>query len=257
MANSFSIQTFDDRRNILIPGDSATTVKMAAQHILDQASEAIEARGRFTWALSGGSTPQAIYQCIASEPNRDAIDWTQVWLFWSDERCVPPDHPDSNYRMAMDAGLNSLGIPSKQIFRMHTETQLFAHTADYEELLVTTCEEGCLDFIMLGMGEDGHTASLFPYTHALNAKEQLVTANYIPKLQTWRMSFTYNIIDLARNTVIYALGASKAPMIAEVFGTKYDPMRLPVQRVGTEEHHALWVLDKAAAQPLLNRATAN
>jgi len=255
MTEQFPIQSFDERRNIMVPGNYQSTVETATRHILHEAAKAISIRGKFTWALSGGSTPKAVYQCIATEPYRNSIDWTKVWLFWSDERCVPPDHSESNYRMAMDAGMAGLGIPPSQIFRMRAEEQLFEHTADYEEILKSQCEDGHLDLVMLGMGEDGHTASLFPYTHGLNSREQLVTANYIPKLEAWRMSFTFQTLDLARHAVIYALGASKGPMIAEALSAPYDPIRLPIQRIGQPERHALWVLDEAAAEPLLNKVS--
>lgn len=222
------------------PGDHVKTLRFCADQVVELAREAIEKRGKFSMALSGGSTPKALYKLLASEGYAGQIDWSKVYLFWSDERSVPPDHPESNYGMAMAAGFDQLPIPQNQIFRMKAESQIEEHALEYEKLLLKTLEGGRLDLVMLGMGPDGHTASLFPHTEALHAPEgRLVVANFVPKFETWRMTFTYELIHRARHISIYVLGASKREMVGEVLHGPYEPDRLPIQGVSG----ALWIVD--------------
>jgi 6-phosphogluconolactonase len=227
---------------VIHPGDRAGTLRYCAQQIVDLAEESILSRGQFAIALSGGSTPKAIYTLLASPEYSGQIDWTKVLLFWSDERSVPPDHPDSNYRMAMEAGFGNLAIPKKQIFRMEAERAIEEHALAYERLLLEKAH-GELDLVMLGMGPDGHTASLFPRTEALHSEGRLVVANYVPQQKTWRMTFTYEAIARARHVSIYVLGDSKREMVREVLHGPYQPDDLPIQRVGSSEKPALWIVD--------------
>lgn len=242
---------WDERRELIVPGDNTLTLAFCVEHWLSVGQAAIQERGSFAVALSGGSTPKAIYERLSQPHNVERLDWTKVLLFWSDERAVPPDHPDSNYRMAMEAGFNKLPIPKTQIFRMEAEVEIEANAKKYEETIKQVRKGRPLDLIMLGMGDDGHTASLFPHTAALKVNDRLIVANEIPQKKTWRMTMTFPCINTSSNAVIYVLGASKKHMLAEVLQSKDDTDRLPSQGVGTKEHPALWIADDAAAELLL------
>jgi 6-phosphogluconolactonase len=207
-------------------------------------------RGRFVLALSGGSTPKAIYQRLATAPYSTALDWSKVHVFWSDERAVAPEHPQSNYRMAMEAGLSTLKIPEEQIHRMPADGDLEQAARDYQQAIETLIPDGRFDLIMLGMGDDGHTASLFPETRALKEQERLVVANEVPQLATRRITFTYPLINRARTIVFYVLGEGKAETLERVLEEPYHPDLLPSQAVGTIENKALWLCDTTAAASL-------
>jgi 6-phosphogluconolactonase len=244
-----SLKTFDDRRKIIVPGDDITTVQFCIEQFLSLAKEAIDDHDYFAVALSGGSTPKAIFQGILESKNCSAVDWRRVLLFWGDERCVPQDHPDSNYRMAMEAAFSKLPIPPENIFPMPVEGDL-KHDAKVYEELIQNKTSGIFDLVMLGMGEDGHTASLFPKTAALHEEKILVAENYIPGKNAWRMTLTCPCINVARNIIVYVLGANKAQMIKKVFLEPYQPDILPIQKIGTPSHPALWVMDSTAAELL-------
>jgi 6-phosphogluconolactonase len=244
------IDVFDDRRSIITPGNKEETIAFCVEDFIDVANESIEDHQYFAVALSGGSTPHSIFQALVLPENRDRIDWTKVLVFWGDERSVPPTNPDSNYKMAMDSGFASLPIPPKQIFRMVGEGDIEENAKKYEELVRKHLHDGVFDLVMLGMGEDGHTASLFPKTHALHTEDRLVVGNYVPRLDTWRMSLTFDCINQARHIVIYVIGKSKAGMIKKIFNDPYNPDELPIQKIGTAAHNALWILDQDAASEL-------
>jgi 6-phosphogluconolactonase len=151
----------------------------------------------------------------------------------------------------MEAGLASLPIPKEHIFRMKAEANIEENALEYERKIRELVPSSKFDLLMLGMGEDGHTASLFPHTHALHTKDRLVVGNYVPQKQTWRMSFTYECINSAHYTCIYSMGKNKADTVAKVFTGPRDPDLLPSQRVGTPSHKAVWVLDRDAASKLI------
>jgi 6-phosphogluconolactonase len=243
MITGTEVLPFDERRDVAIPGDKDATINYCVNHFIKTATHAITARGRFCVALAGGSTPKAIFERLQPEQ----LDWSKVFLFWSDERTVKPDHPDSNYRMAMDAGFAQLPIPDNQIFRMVAEENIEANAQAYEKTILEHVPEGVFDLIMLGMGEDGHTASLFPETHALDANHVLVVSNLVPQKDTWRMTFTYACINQAHEIVIYVLGDGKAAMVDQVLNAGAS---LPIQKVGTPAQKALWILDQGAAAKL-------
>jgi 6-phosphogluconolactonase len=237
------IQFFDERRDIAIPGDKEATIQFSVEHFIKVANESIEKKGMFAVALSGGSTPAAIFRLLASEENREKIDWSKVFLFWSDERAVRPEDKDSNYHMAMEAGFSSLPIKAENVFRMEAEDKIEENALKYENTILEKIPEGKFDLVMLGMGEDGHTASLFPQTHGLHAGNRLVVANYVPEKKCWRMTFTYKCINAAHHIVIYALGKAKAHMLEKALSEPYIPDMIPIQKVGTAENKALWILD--------------
>lgn len=245
------IHAFDERRDLVIPGDHVMTIRYATEQFIAIANDAMKKRGFFNVALSGGSTPKAIYQLLAQPDYRQQVNWKQVRLFWSDERCVSLTHPDSNYRMAMEAGFATLPIPATQIFPLLGEGDLEKNAHDYEQLIHIHVPEQAFDLVMLGMGDDAHTASLFPRTHALHTATQLVVPNYVSQKNAWRMTFTFSCINAAHHLILYVLGAGKASMVKRVLLGAETPDNLPVQRIGTSTHKALWVLDTAAAMQLV------
>lgn len=250
------IVSLDARRDIVVPGDAKATVEYCAKQFIEIALASISKHGRFFAALSGGSTPHAIFQLLSQTPYKNQLDWTKVFLFWSDERCVPPDHPESNYFMAMQAGLNQLPIPSHNIFRMKGEENPEKAAQEYEKQIEQIVPAKKFDLVMLGMGEDGHTASLFPHTLGLDVKNRIAIANHVPQKNTWRLSLTYECIHNARQINIYVIGKNKADTISKVLMAPYDPNNFPVQRVGTQANKVLWILDKEASQnivPLINQ----
>lgn len=242
------IYSFDDRRFVALPGNKEESVQFAAKHLVDTAKEAIEKRGECYLALSGGSTPKAIYQVLARD-FANQLDWSKVWIFWSDERSVPATHPDSNYKMAMENGIGDLPIPGKQILRMVAEENIEANAAAYEQLIREVVDDLEFDLIMLGMGDDGHTASLFPNSPALAVEDRLVTPNFVEKKDTYRMTFTFSLINRARHKVLYVIGDNKKDMVPLVLFDKNHTY--PSGNIGTKEKKALWVLDQGASSLLL------
>ena len=180
--------------------DSESVGKAAAQLFYDAAREAIDARGRFTVALSGGSTPKLMHKEIVTQ-YADKIDWRHVYVFWGDERNVPPDHDDSNYLMAKETLLDHILIPSDNVHRIRAEKDAVQAANEYDATLrrffAKASKIPVLDLIWLGLGDDGHTASLFPHTKALDVNDQLVVANYVPKLNVHRITFTVPLINAA------------------------------------------------------------
>jgi 6-phosphogluconolactonase len=208
---------------------------------------AIEQRGAFHVALAGGNTPKGLYQLLASKPYISQVDWSRVYIYFGDERYVPMDHPDSNYRMAREALLDLVPIPPQQILRIQTEFSDPQLAADnYTRLLQSSLPEGiCLDLILLGVGSDGHTASLFPETSILAVRNRLVAAVYVEKLSAWRISMTYPVIERARQILFLVTGVDKAPVIARVLAGPQG-RDFPVQRLQAKgEVH--WYLDADAA----------
>lgn len=237
--------TIDERRKLFVPGNAQQTIQYCVNQWIDLAKRAIADHGFFAVALSGGSTPKAIYKGLV-EANT-TLDWEKVYLFWSDERSVAPDDPESNFHMALEeGGLNQLPILAPHIFRMVAEKEIEQNARNYEELIVKVLEGRPFDLIMLGMGEDGHTASLFPHTKALHEIKRLVVANHVPQKTTWRMTFTFPCINAASTICLYALGSSKANMLHRVLKGPFQPDELPSQNIGTHAHPALWIADESA-----------
>lgn len=241
---------FDDRRMIALPGNDEETLHFALENWLEIASESIADHDFFAVALSGGSTPKKMFQELAKRP--DAIDWTKVYLFWGDERSVSPSSTDSNYHMALEeANLKKLPLLKEHIFRMVAEADIEANAVNYEGLIREKLGSHPFDLVMLGMGDDGHTASLFPHTEALHAKEKLVVANKVPQKNTWRMTLTYECINHARHICLYVLGSGKASTLEKVFTSEFDYETYPSQNIGTKENPALWIVDLGASKNLL------
>ena len=244
-------RAWDDRRDLIVPGDGAITLTFCVEHWISLSNEAIKDHGAFFVALSGGSTPKALFEALTSSPYKEMVQWNKCHLFWSDERAVDPDNKESNYHMAMQAGLGKMPIPSNQIHRMCAETEMEKNALAYEKTITSHLKGRPFDLIMLGMGEDGHTASLFPHTKGLTEKERLVIANFVPQKDTWRMTFTYPCINTAKNIAIYVLGASKAKMLTEaLFSTSGI---YPIELIGTSTHKALWIADLTATEQLCKK----
>jgi 6-phosphogluconolactonase len=228
--------------------DAPAIAREAADRIVDIARESIADHDRFSIALSGGSTPKVLYELMASDPYRSKIDWPKVDVFFGDERTVPPDHPDSNYRMAREALLSRVPIPPENVHRMRGEIDPNEAAIEYGRMLKAKFgDTGGIDLVLLGMGDDGHTASLFPGSNALNETHHRVVANHVEKLNTWRITMSAPFINRARHVMILVSGAGKADRLREVLEGPPDPMRLPIQLIRPAHGTLTWLVDVAAA----------
>lgn len=242
MIQAFNISS---SKKLIIPGNFEETVRFAAEHFIECARTSIAKHGAFFVALSGGSTPKAIFSYLSTHYQKDPI-WHKTFLFWGDERAVDPTDSESNYKMAMDFGFSKLSIPSNQIFRMKAEQNIEEHAKEYDELIKKHVPLHHFDLIMLGMGDDGHTASLFPFTKALEEKKSYVVANYIPTKNTWRMTLTYPIINKAHHIVFYVTGSAKKNKLNQIFHDKH--LSYPCSKIGTKDSPSLWVVDQEAGE---------
>lgn len=227
----------------------------AAEMFFEIGKEAIARRGRFAVVLAGGSTPRELYRLISSDEHREKIEWHKVFFFFGDERLVPLDHPDSNYRMANENLFDRIEAPTSNIFPWNTKAENETVAAEeYEETLKTFFGESLprFDLILLGIGADGHTASLFPHTKALNETEHLTAANYVEKLDTTRLTFAYPIINHARQIAFLIAGVEKAPAVKAIIEGEPKPDEFPAQAVAPKDGELTWFLDAASARLLTN-----
>ena len=223
----------------------------ATQHFIRIATAAIQENGQFTVALAGGSTPKAMFNLLAATPNANKLDWNKIFIFWGDERCVPADHPDSNYRMAKTTFIDKVPLPPENVFRMAGELEPEEAALLYEHQLRNHFwDSSVFDLILLGMGTDGHTASLFPGTAAVRENKRWVVAHYVEKLAAWRITFTAPLINQARYITFLTAGETKAQVLAEVNHGPYQPDILPSQIIQPDHGTLTWLIDKAAAQAL-------
>ncbi|HEU0176346.1 MAG TPA: 6-phosphogluconolactonase [Blastocatellia bacterium] len=238
---------------ILICSDAAELAREAARRFAELAEVFTNNAGRFTAALSGGSTPKAKFQILAEKPYADSLPWRSIYFFWGDERCVPPDHQDSNYRMANETLLSKVQIPRENIFRIPAEDEDHDRAAaSYSDTVRTFFgeEPPGLDLVFLGMGPDGHTASLFPGTAALRAGDRIAVANFVEKFQSWRITLTADSINRARNIIFLVAGPDKAPALKEVIEGPRNPEQYPSQLIQPSRGALLWMVDEAAANLL-------
>jgi len=240
-----------------IEPDAVALARRAAEFFTSVIAEAIASRGLARIAVSGGSTPKAVFALLAdaNQPFRAAIDWSRVQLFWVDERTVPPDHAESNYRMTREALLDHVPLAPEQIHRMEGELEPEAAAARYESAIrnlfrLEGAELPSFDLVALGMGDDAHTASLFPYTTAIHELGRIVVANEVPQKKTWRITLTWPTINNARNVFFLIGGAEKAASVDQVFQGPRDPERLPSQLIWPSNGILSVFLDKAAATML-------
>lgn len=238
--------------------DGAELARAAVEEFTRRAEEAIHARGLFAVALSGGSTPRRLFALLADpeEPFRDRIDWRAVHLFWGDERHVPPDHPESNFRMARETLLDRVAIPAANIHRVRGEEPDAARAAALYEDEMRAFFHGAprFDLVLLGLGADAHTASLFPETAAVRERERWVVAPRVEKLGAFRITLTPAVFDRAAAVIFLVQGEEKAGALRAVLARGRDPERLPAQAVHPQDGEILWLVDRAAASGLDKRA---
>ena len=236
----------------------------AASRFAQLAEQYVSKNGIFTVALSGGSTPRAMFSLLAEEPFLSTVPWRSIYFFWGDERCVPPDHPESNYRMAHETLLSKIPTPDENILRMPGEFETPGAAAARNEADLAGALKSFgkdylsgdkkpmprLDLILLGMGADGHTASLFPGTDALRVGDRMVVANYVPKLSAHRITLTADAINNARNVMFVVAGADKAESLRQVIEGDRRPEEYPSQLIHPREGDLVWMVDEAAARLL-------
>lgn len=229
-------------RSLISLDSEEKVIDFCIVHFVDEANFAIDSHNTFSVALSGGSTPKKFYEALTQSEEAKALDWSKICLFWSDERSCKPTEPDSNYGMAMQFFAKAPFNKAK-VFRMEAERQDREEAASaYAALIQEHAADGRLDLCYLGLGEDGHTASLFPGTEALKVKDRLVVANYVPSLKTWRMTLTLSCINNSRNIVLIATGPKKQKILHEVLDSKNQTL-YPAQLIQGKETPAFIVTD--------------
>ena len=245
-------------RTIEVVRDQEALAVAVAEQVVAQAQEALAARGRFLLALAGGSTPRAAYAVLAAPAMASRIDWTRTHIVWSDERCVPPDDPRSNFHMARETLLDQVEVAPTNWHRIHGEEDPRRAAEAYErylrELLQHTglggLPSGRLDLVLLGMGFDGHTASLFPGSKAVRESVKWVVTEYVEAVAMWRITLTPLVINDARNVSFVVSGIDKADRVAEVLEGPQLPNQLPAQIIAPVRGQLTWLLDRPAASRL-------
>lgn len=240
---------------VKIVPDNVTLARAAAQEFHRLAESAVQERGRFSVALSGGNTPRSVYSLLGSEHTQ--LPWDYIHIFFGDERHVPPDHADSNFRMASESLLSKVPMPEKNVHRIHAELDAEVAAAEYEQELVNffhlrNHDWPRFDLIFLGLGEDGHTASLFPGSKALAETSRRVAANWVEKFKAFRITLTFPVLNHAAEVVFLASGTGKAEILSEVL--RPGARKYPAQSVQPENGRLLWLLDQDAGS-LLRFAT--
>jgi 6-phosphogluconolactonase len=241
--------------------DAESLTQAAAEQFVSLYTAACAERGAFAVALAGGSTPRALYTLLATDAWASQIDWAKVYLFWGDERGVSLDHPDSNYRMVREALLSHVPLPPANVFRIRGDRDPGFAASTYEATLrdFFARQEGHsqpqnaqarFDLVLLGMGSDGHTASIFSGTPALHEQTRWVVAHYVEKLGAWRITMTPVCINAARNIRFFVAGADKASRLKQVLYGPYQPDAMPVQVIRPQDGTLEWLVDKAAASYL-------
>ena len=237
--------------DIKIYQDSAALVAGTADFIIEEAVRSIAERGRFTIALAGGNTPRPVYERLATPEYADRIDWNRVYIYFGDERCVPPEDLRSNYQMALAALCAHVPIPPGNIFRMRGEETPDQAALAYESQLRTNLAGDGLDLVLLGMGDNGHTASIFPGLAAVTETARWALAQYVEVMGMWRVTLTPVVINAARTIVFLASGTVKAEVLQRVLHGPYDPVVLPSQVIRPLHGKLHWLVDQAAAAQLL------
>lgn len=240
---------------VLPTADAAA--QAAAGRFVAAAAEAIRARGTFIVALSGGETPRGMYTRLAAEPCASVVEWSRVQVVWGDERCVPPDHPGSNYRMAREALLDPVPIPAANVHRIRGEVNPSQAADEYERTLrdilrtptgpPRTTAGARIDFVLLGLGADGHTASLFPGEAADRDDSRWVRASYVRAKSMWRVTLTSLLINAAVEVAFLVTGTAKAAIVRQVLVGAYRPELLPAQAIAPSSGRLTWFLDALAA----------
>lgn len=237
--------------------DAAFLSRAVADEFHRCANAAIDHAGFFSVALSGGSTPKAVYSLLAADENsgRARLRWHLIHVFFGDERSVPPEHAESNFRMANEALLAGVPIPASNVHRVHSELEPDAAAGHYEAEIrrILACspdEVPRFDLILLGLGGDGHTASLFPESSALNERKALVCSTWVEKLGTHRITFSFPVLNAAREILFIAAGGEKAGMLRNILGGDPSGINYPAQGVRLTSGQLLWFVDEEAASEL-------
>lgn len=242
------------RHDLTVVADADAIAREGARLVREAMADAVATRGRCAISLAGGRTPRGVYERLADDGA--AIDWTGVELWFGDERHVPPDHADSNYRMVRESLTGRVSIPTANVHRMHTEQPDPAAAAQaYEDDLRRAFDLGpgqqpALDLALLGMGADGHTASLFPATPVLDERARLAAAVWVERMHTWRVTLTYPVFNHARHVIVLVSGADKADMLAQVLDGPRDPHVRPIQGIDPVDGRVTFLVDEAAAARL-------
>ncbi len=241
-------------KNIHAYPNKETLVAATTERIADCIEHAIQQNGLCNMALSGGKTPGGIFSLLASDPYRDRLDWSRLHLFWGDERMVLPEHQDSNFRLVQETLLEHIKIPHENVHRMRGEIAPEEAAAEYAEMLHDHFKEStpCFDLMLLGLGEDGHTASLFPGTDAVGECEKHVVAVFVPKLDAWRVTLTLPVLNAARNILFLVSGKSKSEMVQRVMSNKQPDKEIPATMVNPQNGETHWMLD-SDAMVLINK----
>jgi 6-phosphogluconolactonase len=244
-----------DRGELEILRDPQALARALADLFVGTGRMSMAERGAFHVALSGGSTPRAAYELLAQEPLRDELSWSDVFIYFGDERCVPPDDEQSNYRMAQKAFLDAVGIPSANVHRIHGEADPGLAANEYASILRAHLGDAPrFDLILLGIGPDGHTASLFPGTPPDSDDGALVRAVYAQSQMMWRITVTPKVINLARTVAFAVQGPEKAAIFAAVYEGPIDPVKYPAQIVRPVAGRLIWLVDESAAGMLKQKA---
>ena len=242
-------------RDIVICRDAADLNRRAAEEFIRLARRAVQSADRFTVALAGGSTPKGLYKLLALDACKERVPWTKVHLFWGDERCVAPGHPDSNYRMVREALLSRISIPAGNVHRMAGEHEPGLAASEYENDLKKSfhLSGGVLprfDLVLLGIGEDGHTASLFPGSAALGESGHMVVAHYVEKLKAYRLTLTLAVLNHAAEIVFLISGRNKADIVKDILANDGASSMLPAARIQPLAGRLTWLITQDAAAEL-------
>ena len=245
-----------DKAEIEILSNLQELTQRAAEGFVHQAAEAVQAKRFFTVALSGGSTPKGLYSLLADENDlyRAKVEWDKIHFFWGDERHVPPDHPESNYRMAYEALLSKVAVPPDNVHRIKAEDPNAADAAgDYEEILREFFKLGQgqkprFDLVLLGMGPEGHTASLFPGSEVIHEESRLVAAPWVEKFKTYRITLTPPVLNNAICVMFLVGGEEKAETLKSVLQGEYRPDQFPAQVIHPVNGRLFWLVDREAAR---------
>ena len=250
-----------NNREVRILADANSIAQTAAAEFLEAARQAVSEKGSFSVALAGGSTPKALYGLLATNPLLQAkVPWSKIQFFFGDERHVPPDDTESNFRMAEEAMLSKAPVDPKQVHRIKGEKRNAAQAAEeYEQDLrasfrLQAGEFPRFDLVLLGMGPEGHTASLFPGTKALKEERRLVVSNWVGKFYTDRITFTPPVLNNAARLIFMVHGEEKAPALKAVLEGPYEPEQLPAQIIQPKQGKVLWLVDPSAASMLVPQA---
>ena len=241
--------------SVIVCEAPAAAMAAAGERFVTLVREAVTERGCARIAIAGGRTPEAMYRLLAEPPYRKRVDWARAEVFWGDERCVSPDHTDSNYRMALEALISRVPIPATHVHRMRGEVDPTAAAQEYERTLRTVFGETGdgpprFDLILLGLGPDGHTASLFPGTPVVREATQWVAAAWVARFETWRLTLTPPVLNAARHVLFLVAGADKTETVRAVLEGPLDLDRLPAQIVRPSEGRVEWILDREAGSRL-------